>query len=169
MNWGLFPWRWFAAAVLLLSFFLAGFTAGKRQIDQKWAVERLQQQATVLHQSVHVAQIQNQQERINQQILSDYESKRILLARPSTQLSGITNGLCVPADGFNGSVSANAECAASADASPSNAVSAPSRDAITLNCEKLESDAIDTTLMLLAFQRWYEEQSRIKIDPAHTE
>jgi hypothetical protein len=168
MNWGLFSWRWFAGAVLLLSIFSAGYMAGKRQIEQKWDVERLQQQAAVLEQSVHMAQVQTQQERINQKILSDYESKKILLARPSTQLSGITNGLCVPAAGLNGSVSANAECAASADASPSNAVS-PSRDAITLNCEKLENDAIDTTLMLLAFQRWYEEQSRIKIDPAHTE
>lgn len=169
MNWGLFSWRWFAGAVLLLSIFSAGYMAGKRQIEQKWDVERLQQQAAVLEQSVHMAQVQTQQERINQKILSDYESKKILLARPSTQLSGITNGLCVPAAGLNGSVSANAECAASVDANATNAVSSSSRDAITLNCEQLASDAINTTLMLLAFQRWYEEQSRIKIDPTHTE
>lgn len=169
MNWGLIPWRWLTAGVLVSSIFLAGFTAGKRQIEQKWAVERLQQQATVLQQSVHMAQVQTQQERINQKILSDYESKKILLERPSTQLGGVTNGLCAPADGFNDAVSANAERAASADANATNAVSSTSRDAITLNCEKLESDAIDTTLMLLAFQRWYAEQSRIKIDPAQTE
>ena len=86
MSWGLFPWRWFAAGVLLLTVFAAGFTVGQRRIERAWAVERLQQQAVALQQSLHVAQVQTQQEHINQKIQTDYETQKSLLARRSPVL-----------------------------------------------------------------------------------
>ncbi len=162
MNWSLFPWRWFAAAVLVLSIFAAGFMAGQRRIEQAWAVERLQQQAIALQESLHVAQVQTQQERINQQILTDYENKKSLLVRRSPVQRDSSHSLCIPASGVTSPVPTNAEPTASADASPTHAVPDPPRDATAISCEQLARDATDTTLMVMAWQRWHAAQVQVQ-------
>ncbi len=158
----LFPWRWFAAGVLSLTFFAAGFTAGQRRIERAWAVERLQQQAVALQQSLHVAQVQTQQERINQQILTDYETQKTLLARRSPVLRDSAHSLCIPAPGVTSPMPATAYPAASADASPAHAVPDPPGNATAISCEQLARDATDTTLMVMAWQRWYAEQTQVQ-------
>lgn len=162
MNWVLFPWRWFAAGVLLLTVFATGFTAGQRRIERAWAVERLQQQAVALQQSLHVAQVQTQQERINQQIQTDYETKKSLLARRSHVLRDSAHSLCIPASGVTSPVPITAEPAASTDASAAHAVPDPPGDATMISCEQLARDATDTTLMVMAWQRWYTEQTQVQ-------
>ena len=162
MSWGLFPWRWFAAAVLVLSIFAAGFTVGQRRIERAWAVERLQQQAVALQQSLHVAQVQTQQERINQQISTDYETQKSLLARRSPVLRDSAHSLCIPASGVTSPLPITAESAASADASAAHAVPDPPGNATAISCEQLVRDATDTTLMVMAWQRWYAEQAHVQ-------
>lgn len=162
MNWGLFPWRWFAAGVLSLTVFAAGFAAGQRRVERAWAVERFQQQAVALQQSLHVAQVQTQQERINQQILTDYETKKSLLARRSPVLRDSAHSLCIPASGVTSPVPITAEPAASTDASAAHAVPDPPGDATMISCEQLARDATDTTLMVMAWQRWYAEQTQVQ-------
>ncbi|MFN5254457.1 MAG: hypothetical protein ACK5BY_01295 [Limnohabitans sp.] len=162
MSWGLFPWRWFAAAVLVLSIFAAGFMAGQRRIERAWTVERLQQQAVVLQQSLHVAQVHTQQERINQQILTDYENKKSLLARRGPVLRDSAHSLCISAPGVTSPVPTIAEPAASTDASAAHAVPDPPGDATMISCEQLARDATDTTLMVMAWQRWYAEQAQVQ-------
>lgn len=162
MNWGLFPWRWFAAGVLLLSIFAAGFMAGQRRIERAWVVERLQQQAVALQKSFHVAQVQTQQERINQQIQTDYETKKSLLARRSPVLRDSAHSLCIPAYGVTSPVPITAEPAASTDASAAHAVPDSPGDATMISCEQLARDATDTTLMVMAWQRWYTEQTQVQ-------
>jgi len=125
MNWGLFSWRWFVACLLLLTVFAAGFMAGQRRVDRAWAVERLQQQTVALQQSLHVAQVQTQQERINQQIQTDYENKKSLLERRSPVLRYSAYSLCIPAPGVTSPVPIIAEPAASTDGSPAHAVPDP--------------------------------------------
>ncbi len=168
MNWGLFPWRWFAAGVLLLSVFAAGFTVGQRRIERAWAVERLQQQAVALQQSLHVAQVQTQQERINQQIQTDYENKKSLLARRSPVLRDSAHSLCIPAFGVTSPVPTTAEPAASTDANAAHAVPDPPGDVTMISCEQLARDATDTTLMVMAWQRWYAEQAQVKSHPSES-
>ena len=162
MNWVLFPWRWFVVGVLLPSIFAAGFTAGQRRIERAWAVERLQQQAIALQQSLHVAQVQTQQERINQEILTDYETKKSLLARRSPVLRDSAHSLCIPTSGVTSHMSTTANPAASTDASLAHAVPDPPGDASTISCEQLARDATDTTLMVMALQRWYAEQAQFQ-------
>lgn len=162
MNWGFIPWRWFTAGVLVLSIFLAGFMAGQRRVERAWAVERLQQQAVALQQSLHVAQVQTQQERINQQILIDYETQKSLLARRSPLLHDSAHSLCIPTSGVTNPVPATADPAASTDASAAHAVPDPPGDANTISCERLVRDATDTTLMVMAWQRWYAEQAQVQ-------
>ncbi len=162
MTWGLIPWRWLTAGVLVLSIFAAGFTAGQRRVERAWAVERLQQQAVALQQSLHVAQVQTQQERINQQIQTDYETKKSLLARRSPVLRDSAHSLCIPASGVSSPVPITAEPAASTDASTAHAVPDSPGDAITFSCEQLARDATDTTQMVMAWQRWYAEQTQVQ-------
>jgi hypothetical protein len=57
-------------------------------------------------------------------------------------------------------VPAYAEPAAGVDAAASHALSDPARAQISLSCEQLASDAAQTTLMVLSFQRWYAEQTK---------
>ncbi len=165
MSWALFPWRWFAAGVLLLTVFAAGFTAGQRRVDRAWAVERLQQQTVALQQSLHVAQVQTQQERINQQILTDYENKKSMLARRSPVLLDSAHSLCIPASGVTSPVPIIAEPAAITDGSPAHALPDPPGNATAIGCEQLARDATDTTLMVIALQRWYTEQAQVSLMP----
>ncbi len=160
MSWGLFPWRWLAAGILMLSIFAAGLMVGQRRVERAWAVERLQQQAAALQQSLRVAQVQTQQERINQQVLTDYETQKSLLARRSPLLRDSPLSLCIPATGASSTVPAATEPAASAVATPTNPVPDSEPAVTTISCEQLARDATDATLMVLSFQRWYADQAR---------
>lgn len=154
------PWRLVLGLVLCLAGLIAGFVMGQRDVQQAWNAERLQQQAESLQQSLQVAQIQTQQERINQKISTDYETQKSMLARRPPVLRDGAFGLCIPASNAAGPMRAMAEPAPSADAGPANAVPDPARDGVAISCDQLARDATDTTLMVLSFQRWYAEQAK---------
>lgn len=160
---GAWPWRLVLTLLMCLAIFIAGFVMGQRQVQQAWNAERLQLQAQTLKQSLHVAQIQTQQERINQKISTDYETQKSILARRAPVLRDGALSLCVPASNTTSPVSAIAEPAPSADAATTNPVPDPARDAGAIGCEQLARDAADTTLMVLSFHHWYAEQAK-----AHT-
>lgn len=154
------PWRLVQGLLLFLAVFIAGFTMGHRHVQQAWNAERLLQQAQTLKRSLHVAQIQTQQERINQKISTDYETQKSILARRAPLLRDGALSLCIPTSHAAGPVPANAEPAPSTDAAPANPVPDPARDSGAFCCEQLARDATETTLMVLAFQRWYAEQAK---------
>lgn len=154
------PWRLVLGLLLCLAGLIAGFVLGQRDVKQAWNAERLQQQAESLQQSLQVAQIQTQQERINQKILTDYETQKSKLAgRPPLLRDGALS-LCIPASNAAGPMPAMAGPAPSADATSANVVPDPARDAGVISCDQLARDATDTTLMVLSFQRWYAEQAK---------
>ena len=157
---GALPLRWIVASLLAAGLFGAGFRRGQQDVQQAWDAERQQQQTAALNQSLHVAQIQTQQERINQKISIDYETQKSILARRAPVLRDSALSLCVPASHAASPVSAIAEPAPSADAAPANPVPDPARDAGAIGCEQLARDATETTLMVLSFQRWYVEQAK---------
>lgn len=154
------PWRTVLWLLLCLAIFIAGFVMGQRHVQQAWTAERLEQQAKTLEQSLQVAQIQTQQERINQRISTDYETQKSILARRALVLRDGALSLYVPANHPAPPVSAIAEPAPSADAATTNPVPDPARHAGAIGCEQLARDAADTTLMVLSFQRWYAEQAK---------
>lgn len=117
-------------------------------------------QTAALAQFLHVAQLKTQQERINQNITTNYETRKSMLARCAPVLRNGALSLCVPDSHAAGPVPANAELAPSADAPVTNPVPDPTRDAGAISCEQLARDATDTTLMVLSFQRWYAEQAK---------
>ncbi len=157
---GAWPWRLVLKLLLCLAVFITGFGMGQRHVQQAWTAERLEQQAKTLEQSLHVAQLRTQQERINQQISTDYETQKSILARRAPLLRDGALSLCIATSHTAGPVSANAKPAPSADAATANPVPDPTRDAGAIGCEPLARDATDTTLMVLSFQRWYAEQAK---------
>lgn len=157
---GALPLRWIVASLLAAGLFGAGFRQGQQDVQQVWDVERQQQQTAALEQSLHVAHIQTQQERINQRISTDYETQKSILARRAPVLRDGALSLCIPTSHADGPMPANAEPAPSTDAATVNPVPDPARDAVALGCEQLARDAADTTLMVLSFQRWYAEQAK---------
>jgi hypothetical protein len=158
----LFAWprRLVLGLLLFLAIFTAGFVLGQRHVQQAWNAERLQQQAESLQQSLQAAQIQTQQERINQKISTDYETQKSKLARRPPVLRDGAFSLCIPASNAVGPMPAMAEPAPSADAAPTNLVPDTAGDAGAISCDQLARDATDTTLMVLSFQRWYAEQAK---------
>ena len=153
-------WRLVLKLLLCLAIFTAGFVLGQRHVQQAWNAERLQQQAESLQQSLQAAQIQTQQERINQKISIDYETQKSKLARRPPVLRDGSLSLCIPPSNPAGPMPAVAQFAPSADAAPTNLVPDPDRDAAIISCDQLARDATDTTLMVLSFQRWYAEQAK---------
>ena len=154
------PWRVVLRLLLCLAGFISGFALGQRHVQQAWNAERLQQQAETLQQSLQVAQLQTQQERINQKISTDYETQKSMLARRTPLLRYGALSLCIPPSNAAGPMPAMAEPAPGADPTPTNAVPDPARGAGAISCDQVARDAADTTLMLLSFQRWYAEQAK---------
>lgn len=153
-------WRLTLGLLLFLAVFIVGFGTGQRHVQQAWSDQRLQQKAKALEQFLQVAQIQTQQELINQKISTDYETQKSMLALRVPVLRESAIRVCIPASNATGPVPANAESNIGADASPANLVPDPVRDAGAIGCEQLARDAANTTLMLLSFQRWYTEQAK---------
>jgi hypothetical protein len=136
---------------------------GQQGVEQAWDSERLQHQTAALQQSLQVVQVQTRQERINQEIATNHENKKSILAGRSTVLRDGALSLCVQSRGSFGSSSdmpVIPEPAPSAHGAAPNAVLDPARVEEPLSCEQLARDASETTLMVLSFQRWYAEQSK---------
>ena len=154
------PWRVVLGLLLCLAGFISGFVLGQRHVQQAWNAERLHQHAESLQQFLQTAQIQTQQERINQKISIDYETQKSMLARRTPVLRDGALSLCIPPSNAAGPMPAMAEPPPSPYATPANAVPDPVRDAGPISCDQLARDASDTTLMVLSFQRWYAEQAK---------
>ena len=182
MSWlGALPLRWIVSSLMAAGLFGAGHRLGQQGVQQAWDAERMQQQTAALAQSLQVAQVQTQQEQINQRISTDHDTRKNQLQnlwRP--QIPPISPISQVPAPhGANdqrtdaerlrkpasspdspSTVPTLAEPATSADAAASHAVPDPASAQIPVSCDQLASDAAQATLMVLTFQRWYVQQAR---------
>jgi hypothetical protein len=159
----LMPWRWITSALLCIGIFASGYRLGQQGVEQAWDSERLQNQTAALQQSLQVVQVQTLQERINQEIATDHDNKKSILASRPTVLRDGALSLCVQSRGSFGSTGDMPnipEPTASAHGAASNLVLDPARVEESLSCEQLARDASETTLMVLSFQRWYAEQSK---------
>ena len=183
---GALPLRWIVSSLLAAGLFWAGYRQGQQGVQQAWDAERLQQQADALQQSLQVAQVQTQQEQINQRISTDHDTHKNQLQRlwQPPKASAISaavspNSQSVLADvrtdadrlrdstssSSRGPVSAHAQPATGVDAAAAHAVPDPAIAQIPVSCEQLASDAAEVTLMVVSFQRWYAEQSKAAEKP----
>ncbi|MDI9234740.1 hypothetical protein [Limnohabitans lacus] len=182
---GALPLRWIVSSLLAAGLFGAGYQLGRQGVQQAWDAERLQQRTAALQQSLQVAQVQTQQEQINQRISTDHDTHKTQLQRlwqppkasavPVVVTPDSPNSQSVPVDlrtdadrlrdstspSNLGTVPAHVQPATGVDAAAAHAVSDPASAQIPVSCEQLASDAAQATLMVLSFQRWYTEHVQL--------
>ena len=147
------PWRLIAPGVLAAMLFAGGCQFGANRITAKWDAEKAAMSQVVAKQAEHVAAVTVQQSTINQEISNEFQqAKSAIAADRQHLLARVPQRLRIVAPDSSGTVPAVPVAAAGADAATADAVSAAA-------CEKLAADAAQTTLMVVAFQRWYREQS----------
>ena len=70
------PWRWLAVSVLVSVLFIGGCRFGERRITTQWEAEKIATAQAVTIQSVHVAQVTEQQATINQEISDEFKKAK---------------------------------------------------------------------------------------------
>ena len=146
------PWRLIAAGVLAAVLFAGGCQFGANRVTAKWDAEKAATAVAVAKQAEHVAAVTVQQSTINQEISNDFQKAKAAISADRQRLLAR-----VP-------VRVRVDAADSAGPVPAVPVAATRTDAATADpipsvvCEKLAEDAALTTLMVVAFQRWYREQ-----------
>ena len=153
------PWRLIAAAALAAVVFVGGCQFGANRVTAKWEAEKVATALAVAKQAQHVAAVTVQQSTINQEITNEFQkAKAAISADRQHVLARVPQRMRVEAADSTGPVPTIPDTTARTDAAAADPV--PSRV-----CEKLAADAAHTTLMVVAFQRWYREQRDANANP----
>ena len=153
------PWRLIAAGLLAAVLFAGGCQFGANRVTANWDAEKVATAEAVAKQAEHVAAVTVQQSTINQEISNDFQKAKVAISADRQHLlARVPVRVRVEATDHPGAVPAIPDVAAGVDAAAADAVSAAA-------CEKLAEDAAQTTLMVVAFQRWYREQREAHGNP----
>ena len=146
------PWRLIAPGVLAAMLFAGGCQFGANRITAKWDAEKVATSQAVAKQAEHVAAVAVQQFTINQEITNEFQKAKAAISADRLHLlARVPVRVRVDATDHPGAVPAVPDTTARIDAATADPVPAAV-------CEKLATDAAHTTLMVVAFQRWYREQ-----------
>ena len=146
------PWRLISAAALATVLFAGGCQFGANRVTAKWDAEKVASAEAVAKQAQHVVAVTVQQSTINQEITNEFQkAKAVLSADRLHLLARVPVRVRVDTADHPGPVPAVPSIATRTDAATADPVPAAV-------CEKLAEDAAQTTLMVVAFQRWYREQ-----------
>ena len=146
------PWRLIAAGVLAAGLFACGCQFGANRVTDKWDAEKAATAEAVAKQAEHVAAVTVQQSTINQEISNDFQKAKAAISTDRLHLlARVPKRVRVDAPDHPGPVPAVPGIAAGVDAATADPVS-------VAVCEKLAEDAAQTTLMVVEFQRWHQEQ-----------
>jgi hypothetical protein len=154
-------WTYAMGALFLLMVLICGEQIGERKVQEAWDEEKIRAATVQAKQAQRVADIVQSQQSINQEISNDFqENKRLLLGfRPIVRPDD--DGLRFePSHGLN-PVPSVPEVANRTAASAPDAVSDSGGIALAVGCKQLAADAAQTTLMVLAFQKWHHQQSQV--------
>lgn len=153
-------WTYFIGALFLLMVLICGEQIGERKVQKAWDEEKIQAATAQAKHVQRVADIVQSQQSINQGISNDFQEKKKVLLGFRSVVRLDDDGLRFePNHGLN-SVPSVPEVANRATASSSDAVPDSGSVAPASGCEQLVADAAQTTLMVLAFQKWYLQQSQ---------
>jgi hypothetical protein len=153
------PWRLIAAGVLAAVLFAGGCQFGADRVTAKWDAEKVATSQVVAKQAEHVAAVTVQQSTINQEISNDFQKAKVAISADRQHLlARVPQRVRVDATDHPDPVPAVPGVAAGVDAATADPVSAAA-------CEKLAEDAAQTTLMVVEFQRWYQEQREANGNP----
>ena len=153
------PWRLIGGAVVAAVLFAVGCQFGANRVAAKWDAEKVATAEAVAKQAKHVAAVTVQQSAINQEISNEFQkAKSAIAADRQHLLARVPQRVRIVAPDYPGAVPAVPSVTASIDAVASDPVPAAV-------CEKLAAEAAQTTLMVVAFQRWYREQRDANANP----
>ena len=153
------PWRLIGGAVLAAVLFAGGCQFGADRVTAKWDAEKVATAESVAKQAKHVAAVTVQQSTINQEISNEFQkTKAAISADRQHLLARVPQRVRIEATDHPGAVPAVPGIAARTDAATADPVPAAV-------CEKLAAEAAQTTLMVVAFQRWYREQRDANANP----
>ena len=153
------PWRLIAAGVLAAGLFASGCQFGANRVTAKWDAATVATAEAVAKLAEHVATVTVQQSTINQEISNQFQkAKAAIYADRQHLLARVPQRVRVDAADSAGQVPAVPVAAAGADAATADPVPSAA-------CETLAADAAQTTLMVVAFQRWYREQRDANANP----
>ena len=153
------PWRLIAPGVLAAMLFAGGCQFGANRITAKWDAEKVATAESVAKQAKHVAAVTVQQSTINQEISNEFQkTKAAISADRQHLLARVPQRVRIDAADSTGPVPAIPDVAARTDAATADPVPSAA-------CETLAADAAQTTLMVVAFQRWYREQRDANANP----
>ena len=153
------PWRLIAAGLLAALLFTCGCQFGTNRVTAKWDAEKVATAVAVAKQAEHVAAVAVLQSTINQEISNDFQKAKAAIAADRQHLlARVPVRVRVGTADSPGPVPAIPDVAARTVAATADPVSAAV-------CEKLAADAAQTTLMVVAFQRWYREQRDANANP----
>ena len=146
------PWRLIGASVLVAMVFAGGCQFGANRVTAKWDAEKVATGEAVSKQAEHVAAVTVHQSTINQEISNDFQKTKAAIAADRLHLlARVPVRVRVEAADSTGPVPAIPDVATRTDAATADPVPAAV-------CEKLAEDAALTTLMVVEFQLWYQEQ-----------
>ena len=146
------PWRLIAASVLATVLFAGGCQFGANRVAAKWDAEQAATSQVAAKQAEHVAAVTVQQSTINQEVSNEIQKAKAAIAADRQHLlARVPQRMRVDAADSPSPLSAVPSVAARTDAAAADPVPAAA-------CKKLAEDAAQTTLMVVAFQRWYREQ-----------
>ena len=146
------PWRLIGASVLAAVLFAGGCQFGANRVTAKWDAEKAATSQVVAKQVEHVAAVVVRQSTINQEISNEFQkAKAAIVADRQHLLARVPVRVRVDTADSAGPVPAVPDVATRIDAATADPVPAAA-------CEKLAEDAAQTTLMVVAFQRWHREQ-----------
>ena len=146
------PWRLIGAAVLAAVLFAGGCQLSADRVTAQWDVERAETAQTIAKQAEHVVAVTVQQSAINQEVSNEIQKAKAAIAADRQHLlARVPQRMRVDAADSPSPLSAVPSVAARTDAAAADPIPAAA-------CVKLAADAAHTTLMVVAFQRWYREQ-----------
>lgn len=152
-------WSHILDAFLLLTALLCGMQMGESRVQKAWDAEKQTIAQAQAKQEQHVADVRQSQLQISQEISREFSKNSKLLAdhQPDNHVSGVCN---VPTAGSR-DLSAVSEASNGTAPARTDPLPSPRGDAVAVSCEQLSKDAAQTTIMLTALQRWYQEQSAV--------
>lgn len=154
------PWRLIGICALAAALFAGGCQFGANRVTAEWNAERATTAQVVSKQAEHVAAVAVQQSNINQEISNDFQKAKAAIAADRQHLlARVPERVRVDAADSAGSVPAVPDVAPRADAATADPVPVAAKPATSAACEKLAEDAVQTTLLVVEFQKWYHEQS----------
>ena len=153
-------WTYVMGALFLLAVLICGEQIGEHKVQKKWDEEKIRAATVQAKQAQRVVDIVQSQQSINQEISNDFQEKKKLLLGFRSVVRPNDDGLRLdPSHGLN-SVPSVSEVANRAAASSPDVVLDSGGVALARGCEQLVADSAQTTLMVLAFQKWHRQQSQ---------